>query len=103
MPTYEYICRSCGHVFEEFQSIKDEALLTCPNCGQDMLERGTGGGKGMIFTGSGFYLTDYKGEKKTEGTKKEEKKSPEEKPKTSTEEKPAAPKEKPAPKKDDKK
>lgn len=59
MPTYDYRCNSCGHVFEEFQSIKAEPLKECPKCHQPQLVRLMAGGAGMIFKGSGFYLTDY--------------------------------------------
>ncbi len=60
MPTYEYQCTKCGHKFDELQSIKDEPLTLCPNCGENALKRIMGAGAGMIFKGSGFYLTDYK-------------------------------------------
>lgn len=60
MPTYEYKCSACGHMFEEFQSMKAELLRTCPNCKKDALRRIMGGGGGMIFKGKGFYLTDYR-------------------------------------------
>lgn len=60
MPTYEYKCSQCGHLFEEFQSISAAALVRCPHCGQDGLKRVMGGGAGMIFKGQGFYLTDYR-------------------------------------------
>jgi len=59
MPTYQYRCNNCSHEFEEFQSMKDSPLVTCPNCKQDRLQRVIGAGGGMIFKGSGFYLTDY--------------------------------------------
>lgn len=59
MPTYQYKCNHCSHEFEEFQSMKDSPLVTCPNCKQDRLQRVIGTGGGMIFKGSGFYLTDY--------------------------------------------
>ncbi|MEW6061771.1 MAG: zinc ribbon domain-containing protein [Bacteroidota bacterium] len=59
MPTYQYKCNNCSHEFEEFQSMKDSPLVTCPNCKQDHLQRIIGAGGGMIFKGSGFYLTDY--------------------------------------------
>ncbi|HUI10561.1 MAG TPA: zinc ribbon domain-containing protein [Bacteroidota bacterium] len=65
MPTYEYLCRHCGHTFEEFQSMTEEPLVRCPKCGTDALARVMGTGGGVIFKGSGFYLTDYK--KKDEG------------------------------------
>jgi putative FmdB family regulatory protein len=60
MPTYDYICDNCGNKFETFQSIKDEPLKKCEKCGQEALRRLIGGGAGLIFKGSGFYLTDYK-------------------------------------------
>ncbi len=59
MPTYEYKCENCGHVFEEFQSMSDDPLDECPKCG-GKVQRLIGPGAGLIFKGSGFYLTDYK-------------------------------------------
>lgn len=74
MPTYEYQCNNCGYVFEAFQSIKDNPLKKCPRCGKDTLKRLISGGAGLIFKGTGFYLTDYKrkppqSEKKSTDTK----------------------------------
>jgi putative FmdB family regulatory protein len=60
MPTYEYACTKCGHAFEAFQSMKDEPLKQCPKCRKAALKRLIGGGAGLIFKGSGFYITDYK-------------------------------------------
>jgi putative FmdB family regulatory protein len=60
MPTYEYACDLCGHQMEVFQSIRDERLVTCPECAKDGLKRLIGRGAGIIFKGSGFYQTDYK-------------------------------------------
>lgn len=60
MPIYEYQCKNCGHITDELQSIKDPPLVTCPNCKKDTLARLIGTGAGLIFKGSGFYLTDYK-------------------------------------------
>jgi putative FmdB family regulatory protein len=60
MPTYEYMCKACGHELEEFQSIMEEPLKRCPNCNTDNLVRVLGTGVGLIFKGTGFYLTDYK-------------------------------------------
>ncbi|MBU0509872.1 zinc ribbon domain-containing protein [bacterium] len=57
MPTYEYRCHS-GHRFEEFQSMLAEPIQVCPVCG-DRAERLISGGTGLIFKGSGFYITDY--------------------------------------------
>lgn len=60
MPTYDYKCDACGHEFEIYQSMKDDKLSKCPNCGKETLKRLIGSGAGLIFKGSGFYLTDYK-------------------------------------------
>jgi putative FmdB family regulatory protein len=59
MPTYDYDCTACGHAFEEFQSITAPPLEICPQCG-GKVQRRINGGAGLIFKGSGFYLTDYK-------------------------------------------
>jgi putative FmdB family regulatory protein len=69
MPTYEYACSKCGHHFEKFQSMRDEPLRKCPKCSKAALKRLVGGGAGLIFKGSGFYITDYrkKGQGKPEG------------------------------------
>ncbi len=61
MPTYEYVCRKCEHEFERFQSIKDEPLKRCPEC-KGKVVRKIGGGAGLLFKGSGFYITDYRSE-----------------------------------------
>jgi putative FmdB family regulatory protein len=60
MPTYQYRCSNCSHEFEEYQSIKAVPLVSCPHCKQDRLQRVIGSGS-VIFKGSGFYQTDYKG------------------------------------------
>lgn len=60
MPTYDYVCTKCGHEMEAFQSMKDEPLKKCPSCRKPALKRKVGGGAGLIFKGTGFYLTDYK-------------------------------------------
>jgi len=57
MPTYEYECKSCGHSFEVFQSMSEEPLKTCVKCGKEV-RRLIFGGAGVIFKGSGFYVTD---------------------------------------------
>ena len=64
MPTYEYECKSCSHNFEVFQSMSDQPLKDCPECG-DEIRRLIFGGTGVIFKGSGFYVTD-KSKTKTE-------------------------------------
>ena len=58
MPTYEYLCE-CGEEFEEFQSISSEPKASCPVCGKPA-RRQISAGVGLIFKGSGFYITDYK-------------------------------------------
>jgi putative FmdB family regulatory protein len=67
MPTYEYRCTTCGKHFDVFQSMSSAALTHCPTdqCpnekkGEGTVERLIGAGAGLIFNGSGFYLTDYK-------------------------------------------
>jgi len=57
MPTYEYECKKCGYNFEVFQSMSDEPLKTCAQCGGEV-RRLILGGAGVIFKGSGFYVTD---------------------------------------------
>jgi putative FmdB family regulatory protein len=64
MPTYEYHCKDCSFEFEEFQSIASEPLQICPKC-KGRVERKISGGTGLIFKGSGFYITDYKNKKTT--------------------------------------
>jgi putative FmdB family regulatory protein len=59
MPHYDYKCKSCEHVFEVFQSMSDSKLEKCPECGGE-IKRLIGGGSGIIFKGTGFYVTDYK-------------------------------------------
>lgn len=61
MPTYDYLCSACGHRFEEFQSMSAKALRKCPACKKSALDRLIGAGAGVIFKGSGFYQTDYRG------------------------------------------
>jgi len=60
MPTYEYECKSCGHNFDLFQSMKDSSKRKCPKCKKMTLRRLIGPGAGIIFKGSGFYETDYR-------------------------------------------
>lgn len=65
MPTYDYVCQACGLEFEKMQSMSDEPLKTCPECGKDEVKRKISGGTGVIFKGSGFYKTDYADKKQT--------------------------------------
>jgi len=96
MPTYEFKCPK-GHVFERFYpTITNTRRLKCPKCGK-MAARLVSGGAGLVFKGSGFYITDYKraGEK-VDKAEKSEKSEKSEKPEKI--EKPAE--SKPKPKKD---
>jgi putative FmdB family regulatory protein len=56
MPTYEYICKSCGHLFEIVQSMRDDPLTECPQCGGELRKVFTA--PAIAFKGSGFYATD---------------------------------------------
>ena len=73
MPTYEYICRACGHEFEEFQSIKAEPTAVCPKCRKKKVDRKISGGGAVIFKGRGFYETDYRSESYKSGADAEKK------------------------------
>ena len=59
MPTYEYRCTSCKHEFEKFQRMSDDPVAECPEC-RSAAERRLSGGAGLLFKGSGFYITDYR-------------------------------------------
>ncbi|MFQ5603055.1 MAG: FmdB family zinc ribbon protein [bacterium] len=59
MPTYDYKCGDCNYQFEEFQSITASPLTECPKC-HGLVQRLISAGNGLIFKGSGFYITDYK-------------------------------------------
>jgi len=78
MPTYEYRCAKCDHHFDVFQPIADKALATCPKefCGmkkwgKGRVKRVIGAGAGLIFKGSGFYITDYRSDSYKEAAKKD--------------------------------
>jgi putative FmdB family regulatory protein len=86
MPTYEYVCPKCHHEFEQFQSMNDAPLKKCPKCKKTGLKRLIGGGAGLIFKGTGFYITDYKNKK---GPEKSGGDSTPAKTETKTESKPA--------------
>jgi putative FmdB family regulatory protein len=77
MPTYEYVCKNCGHLFEIVQSMRDDPLKECPECGGEL--RKVFAAPSISFKGSGFYATDHgkkskaagdgsEGKEKTSGT-----------------------------------
>jgi len=75
MPTYSYKCQSCSNRLNVFQKMNDSALEDCEECGKKKtLKRLISGGSGMVFKGSGFYLTDYTeyGKKPKKDTKSKE-------------------------------
>lgn len=78
MPTYEYACAKCKKNFECFQSMKDDSFTVCPkeHCqmkkwGKGKVTRQLGVGAGLIFKGSGFYITDYRSEGYKSAAKKD--------------------------------
>jgi putative FmdB family regulatory protein len=78
MPTYEYICEKCGHEFEAIQSISAKPLRMCPeeSCarqkwGRGRVKRKISAGGGLLFKGSGFYITDYRSEGYKQAAKKD--------------------------------
>jgi len=94
MPTYEYLCEKCAGVLEIVQSMRDAPLKECPKelCrqkkwGHGKVKRLIGSGAGLIFKGSGFYITDYRTDSYREGAKKDAPAAP------ATADKPAAGKE----------
>lgn len=93
MPTYEYECNKCGHVFDVFHSMTAKPRVKCPECKGSTKKR-IGAGAGIIFKGSGFYETDYKRKSnsgkaapkgETSADKPSEPKKEEKKPETSKE------------------
>jgi putative FmdB family regulatory protein len=100
MPTYQYVCQKCGQEFEAVQSMKDRPLAKCPlpagrqqkKCG-GRVQRQIGAGAGLIFKGSGFYITDYRSEGYKQAAKKDAEAA---KPAASTDKPAAKPETKPA-------
>jgi len=74
MPTYPYECQKCGNAFEKFQSIHDKPVKICPKC-RGRVKRLIGAGAGLIFKGSGFYITDYRSDNYKSSAKKEKESS----------------------------
>ena len=70
MPTYNYICLACNEKFSVFQTMNDKPISNCRYCKDGKVEKIISGGSGLIFKGSGFYLTDYKNKKSDNKNKK---------------------------------
>ena len=73
MPTYEYLCQSCGNEFELFQQMSAPVKKKCSECGKLKLKRLVGRGSAVMFKGSGFYETDYRSESYKQGAAKAKK------------------------------
>ena len=93
MPTYEYRCTACSHEFEKIQKMSEEPGAECPECGARS-ERKLSAGAGLLFKGSGFYITDYRSDGYKQAAKAESggdsSKPAEAKSETKSEPKPAA-------------
>jgi len=72
MPTYEYVCRSCGRMFEIVQSMSDPPLTICDVCGGELRKVFTA--PAISFKGSGFYATDSRSKGKEPAAKTTDKK-----------------------------
>jgi putative FmdB family regulatory protein len=70
MPTYTYRCTKCGHRFELFHGIKDNARKRCPRC-KGLARRVPSGGTGLLFKGTGFHITDYRSKSYKEKARQE--------------------------------
>lgn len=66
MPTYEYGCDACGHIFEVTQRITEDAITTCPKCGKDQAKRMITQGN-FILRGGGWYADAYSGPSNSKG------------------------------------
>lgn len=102
MPNYDYECSKCRKTFEMFQSMKDDALKICPktHCrmktwGKGKVKRLLGTGAGLIFKGSGFYITDYRSEGYKAAAKKDSSAASPPKSESKSDSKPAAKPKKP--------
>ena len=60
MPNYDYRCSDCGQIFEKFHGMNENPSFECPNCSSANVSKKIGKGAGIVFKGSGFYITDYK-------------------------------------------
>ena len=88
MPTYEYLCKQCGHRFEAWQHMSDEPLKVCPQCGAEIHR--VLYATGIVFKGSGFYKTDNGSSSKSEKSSSTESKSAGESKSEASESKPSS-------------
>lgn len=72
MPTYDYVCTQCDHALEAFHAMNAAPLKDCPACGRPALKRKIGTGAGLLFKGSGFYITDYRSDSYQKSAKSEQ-------------------------------
>lgn len=89
MPTYDYVCTECDHALEAFHAMSAPPLKDCPSCGKPGLKRKIGTGAGLLFKGSGFYITDYRSDAYKSAASSEKGAAPA-KPESKPESKPAA-------------
>jgi putative FmdB family regulatory protein len=83
MPIYEYICDNCGNRFERMQRFSDDPVKICPNCSQESVRRLISAA-GVIFKGSGWYITDSRQLKSGSTAPAKELTAPKEEPKSSS-------------------
>jgi len=66
MPTYEYVCTSCGNAWEDFQKISEDPTKVCPKCNEETAKRQISGGN-FILKGGGWYADLYSSAKPKSG------------------------------------
>lgn len=71
MPTYHYRCSDCGHEFEKFQKFSEDPLTDCPSC--EGRVRRVIQPVGVVFKGSGWYITDSRASNNGSGNGKSDK------------------------------